>query len=118
MEHAINGQFKDKDVLVIYPQYQIGRYRADFALFAKFYNGPVVHKLVIECDGHDFHEKTKIQAQRDKKRDRDLTAAGYQVFRFTGSEIFRDAPGCAKEIGDYLDQKFWDVENASTGEAA
>ena len=24
-------------------------------------------KMVIECDGHDFHERTKEQARRDRK---------------------------------------------------
>jgi very-short-patch-repair endonuclease len=43
--------------------------------------------FIIECDGHDFHEKTKEQARRDKKRDRDLTTAGNIIMRFTGSEI-------------------------------
>ncbi len=57
---------------------------------------------VIECDGHDFHERTKEQAQRDKKRDRELQAAGYKVFRFTGSEIWRSRGECiTKSIGAY-----------------
>lgn len=44
--------------------------------------------LVVELDGHDFHERTKEQAQRDKERDRNLTRAGYKVMRFTGSEVY------------------------------
>lgn len=45
--------------------------------------------LAVECDGHDFHEKTKEQARRDKSRDRILISHGIHTIRFTGSEIFR-----------------------------
>lgn len=45
--------------------------------------------VAIECDGHEFHERTTGQAQRDKKRDRDLQSIGWHVARFTGSEIVR-----------------------------
>jgi very-short-patch-repair endonuclease len=53
---------------------------------------------VIECDGHDFHERTKEQAKRDRSRDRRLQAAGYRVFRFTGSELYRNTLACACEV--------------------
>lgn len=55
-------------------------------------------KIAIECDGHEFHEKTKEQAQHDKQRDRLLTELGFKVLRFTGSEIYRDADACAAEV--------------------
>ena len=56
------------------------------------------YRLAIELDGHDFHERTKEQAQRDKARDRALTEAGYRVLRFTGSEVWRDAGKCVDEV--------------------
>ncbi len=68
-----------------------GEYRVDFAMLC----GDA--KVAVECDGHDFHERTKEQARRDKKRDRDLTAAGWTVVRFAGSEIWRDPYGCARQ---------------------
>lgn len=55
-------------------------------------------KILIECDGHDFHEKTKEQAQKDKQRDRDFLSAGIVTIRFTGSEIWKNANKCAEEI--------------------
>ncbi len=73
-----------------------GRYRADFVVMAPS------RKVVVECDGHDFHEKTKEQAARDKKRDRDMQLEGWGVLRFTGAEIFRNAPACAMEILRFL----------------
>jgi very-short-patch-repair endonuclease len=66
------------------------RYRLDFAF--------VEVQVAIETDGHDFHERTKEQAQRDKSRDRDLQAAGWRVLRFTGSEVFSNAAQCAEEV--------------------
>ena len=78
------------------------KYRADFVIeFQKDAEAPI-NKVIIECDGHDFHERTKEQAQRDKQRDRDLQAAGYAVLRFTGSEIYRDPIKCAVEVGRYI----------------
>lgn len=54
--------------------------------------------LVVECDGHQFHERTKEQASRDRSRDRSFQLAGHEVFRFTGSELWRDPAGCAKQV--------------------
>lgn len=51
----------------------------------------------VELDGHDFHERTKEQAARDKSRDRLLTAAGWRVLRFTGSEVYANPHECVRE---------------------
>lgn len=82
----------------------IGRYRADFTLYRLGLGCDAL--LVVECDGHDFHEKTKEQAKRDKSRDREMKIMGHDVFRFTGSEIFNDADGCAKQSLAFLEEKF------------
>lgn len=68
------------------PQVEIGSYRVDFLVKYKDL------KIVIECDGHEFHEKTKKQVQKDKRRDRYLTKLGYKVLRYSGSELFSE-PG-------------------------
>jgi hypothetical protein len=59
-----------------------------------------VRNVIVECDGHDFHERTKEQAAKDRSRDRRMQAEGYKVFRFTGAEIWADAVGCAREVFD------------------
>ena len=59
-----------------------------------------VFSIVVELDGHDFHEKTKEQAQKDKDRDRSLTRAGYKIMRFTGSEISISAKSQLDQAGD------------------
>ena len=57
---------------------------------------------VIECDGHDYHEKTKEQAINDRKRDRAFQAEGIPIFRFTGTEIYNDPYSCARELKNFL----------------
>ena len=80
---------------ILYSQYTIRinarAARVDFAIAGS-------RNLIIEADGHDFHERTKEQSAADKKRDRDLTALGWTPIRFTGSEIHRDALECASEV--------------------
>lgn len=58
--------------------------------------------VVVECDGHDYHERTKEQAQRDRERDRLLQYHGYPIFRFTGSEIYKDPMGCTRQVIEFL----------------
>jgi hypothetical protein len=78
------------------------RYRIDIAIrFAPLDGRPGVY-VAIECDGHDFHERTKEQASRDKARDRAFQAHGWIVARFTGSDIWRDAHSCAAEAVDFI----------------
>lgn len=54
--------------------------------------------FAIECDGHEWHEKTKEQVARDKLRDRRLILDRIIPIRFSGSEIHRDADACARYI--------------------
>jgi very-short-patch-repair endonuclease len=80
--------------LTILPQHQFGPYRVDFLMLNV---NAASGELVVELDGHDFHERTKEQAERDKKRDRWFTSQGIRVVRFTGSEVWRDPKACAAE---------------------
>lgn len=86
-------------------QAKIGGYRVDFLAHSLDHrrsgNERSWRRLVIECDGHQFHERTKEQAARDRSRDRWLTANGYDVFRFTGSELWRDPMACAEQVLDW-----------------
>lgn len=80
-----------------------GKYRVDLAVTNEDsdpkdadYPGPI--HIAIECDGHNFHERTKEQATRDKRRDRELTTEGWRVLRFTGSEIWNDPKSCSEQV--------------------
>lgn len=88
------------------PQVEIGRYRADFVyVYPDDDKGPR-YKVAVELDGHDFHEKTKEQAGRDKRKDRALLAAGYYVMRFTGSEVWADPWKCVDEVEEFAFEKW------------
>jgi very-short-patch-repair endonuclease len=54
--------------------------------------------IVIEADGSQH--TLRIQKAKDAERDAALTAAGYRVFRFTGSEINADAAQCVQRVID------------------
>jgi very-short-patch-repair endonuclease len=82
---------------MLLPQALLLDYRVDFLIVARGYRCSL-DATVVECDGHEFHERTKAQAARDRRRDRRLTAAGYRVMRFTGAKIHWAAEGCADEV--------------------
>lgn len=88
------------DNRTIETQVPIGSYKADFVV-SWFCSGQKI-SVVVECDGHDYHERTKRQAAHDKKRDRYMLAQGWHVMRFTGSEIYRDAASCVMEVDEQL----------------
>lgn len=92
--------------IYLLPQYEIAvdgrKYFADFVFLTdeelyEFTRFEHKYRLVIECDGHDFHEKTKQQVAKRNKRDMDLKIAGYDVIHFSGSQIFDDPISCAKD---------------------
>jgi len=43
----------------------------------------LIGKLIIECDGHYFHQDKKAET----KRDRELIALGYNILHFSGKKI-------------------------------
>ena len=57
-----------------------------------------IASYAIYCDGHNFHERTKEQAARDRSIDRKLQQMGWHVFRFTGSEIYNSLNKCIATI--------------------
>lgn len=98
---------RDFDVFEIQRQARInygseGRYyKADFLIsLADQRYGEFLY--IIECDGHEFHEKTKAQVRADKKRERDFLEQGYVFMRFTGSEIHENPYGCARSSLDTI----------------
>ncbi len=103
--------------LLIAPQAELGSYRVDFLLTMtiiapKFElidgeskatgDNKVIKQMILECDGHDYHERTKEQAKNDRTRDRTLQQLGYLVFRYTGSEIWEDVFKCAQDAVNTL----------------
>jgi very-short-patch-repair endonuclease len=71
------------------PQYQVGRYRIDFA--------HIESKTAVELDGHASHSSPDAIAH-DRKRQRELEAQGWHVIRFGGKEIVQDVKRCVSEV--------------------
>lgn len=115
LRDAFSGTFclkmEDTWIAIIRPQVEVGPFRVDFAVVATaigwrcpdLESFPIL-KVAIECDGHDFHERTKEQAARDRARDRFLQGEGLDVLRFTGSEIWKSPEGCRAEIIGHIDR--------------
>lgn len=96
------SEFSDTTQIYIADQVQIGKRRVDFVLFA--HDGQRWRRLIIECDGHDFHEKTKDQVAADQSFNNFLTLSGEQFLRFTGSQIFNSPMSCANDILRWADK--------------
>lgn len=79
------------------PQLQVGKYRVDFA-FCYFNHRNERLNVIVELDGHDFHDKDKRQRAYEKSRDRFLTRRGFKLFHFTGSEVAKDPYKVALEV--------------------
>lgn len=82
--------------LLVARQVAWGPFVVDFVMMGRQTSGHDL-AIVIECDGHDYHERTKEQAQRDRSRDRYFTKQAVPVLRFTGSELWRSAERCLEE---------------------
>jgi very-short-patch-repair endonuclease len=88
------------DIIWMVRDYRVLSYRLDFAL--AFY-GQADLMLALECDGHDFHDRTKQQAAYDRCRDRELFRNGIYTLRFTGSEIHHSVDRCVADVAGALE---------------
>jgi hypothetical protein len=81
----------------IFPQHEWRHdeknYRFDFVVSQQSVGG-----LIVECDGHDFHERTKEQAAYDRHKDRIAQIGFGMILRFTGSEIYQHLSCCSEQI--------------------
>ena len=84
------------------------KYRADFTIFYDEICNPLLKEdflLDIECDGYEFHQKTKKQVKNDNQREYDLKMEGYEILRFSGTQIFENPERCAADILNYIIEK-------------
>lgn len=119
MLHEIG--FPDTEYLYLDSQKQIisngNTYYADFCVDAEpdeWFDLNEYH-LIIECDGHDFHEKTKKQVEKRNQRDFDLKMAGYDIIHFSGSEIFNDPYGCALKVVKLIKANVGEIKRNDNG---
>ena len=84
------------------------KYIVDFLIdYDDFCNSdlPTDYSLIIECDGYEFHQKTKKQVEYDYKREYDLKKLGYDILRFSGREIYNNPKECIERLFEYLKEK-------------
>lgn len=96
--------------LHVSPQYQVGKYRADFRVTYEYHSsgglpltaiGPrpyAINAVLVECDSQQFHERSERERRYEKQRDRYFASQGFKVFHFTGSEIVSNPWRVAAEI--------------------
>jgi hypothetical protein len=79
-------------------------FRLSFIPYNKDYSIDSDNKidLLIECDGHEFHDGTPEVAEKTKQRDRTLVKLGYKIIHFSGREIRRNPVECVKECYSQL----------------
>ena len=82
--------------LPFYPQYPIGKYFVDFA--------DPVKKIVIECDGREWHQNI----EKDLKRQGEIERMGWVVIRILGRETYKDF----SELYNYTDNEVVEEERA------
>jgi hypothetical protein len=88
----------DGGSFVLVPQWSVNQVGlVDLAVFIPGL-GPWRPVVVVECDGHAFHERTPEQASKDRKRVRMLQRLGTLVLPFTGTDIVRGNEESAREI--------------------
>lgn len=80
-------------------QVWVGSYRVDMIVSSRLNS----RKLIVECDGQDFHHDLIDDFRDDELRE----LSGYPVVHITGSTIIRNAEACAIQIVDH-----WFPENA------
>lgn len=76
------------------PQWESLGYFLDFAFPDQ--------RIGVEADGAAYHTG-EANERRDRERDTRLERAGWTIVRFTGSQIHRDALGCAHVVRSYLE---------------
>jgi len=86
--------FWERQGCYVRAQYKLGHFRYDFAIFDP--SGRLL--ALVECDGKAFHSSRR-QRKRDRKKNQIARELGRPLFRFTGSQINEDAPGCVQSMG-------------------
>jgi hypothetical protein len=66
--------------------------------------------VIVECDGFNYHSD-KARFKADRQRDRALKALGYDVLRFSGSEIYNDPINAPYELATYLWRRSGDLKS-------
>jgi very-short-patch-repair endonuclease len=97
------GSFAVVSGFRIHPQIEV-----DFAVFHPDLS-PTQPLAVVECDGHEFHERTREQASRDRWRDRMIQYQGVPVLRFTGTDVVHGSAEFAQEVVEFIGKRYFEA---------
>lgn len=90
-----------KTDLIIVPNLPINckkkKYRADFMLSFTPKGKKKRKFLLVECDSFMYHSSQK-HLTKDKQRERDLRAEGWEIVRFSGGELYKNPSKVAYEM--------------------
>lgn len=86
IEQALWHDIRAVDI-VMYPQLPVGRFFVDF--------GNPAARVAIECDGEKWHQ----DKEKDARRDADLAAMGWSVYRIAGRDCLTDTEELRDEHG-------------------
>lgn len=86
--------------LELVPQYPLLRFRYDFGIVS---DGRLI--AAVECDGKEFHSSDEARAN-DAAKNVAVWRAGAEIFRFSGSSIFRRDAELVLGIKKFLISKF------------
>jgi very-short-patch-repair endonuclease len=101
-----------ENAFVVVPQLTIADVgRVDFAIFVPWLSIDQP-QLIVEGDGHDFHDRTPEQASRDRKRMRALQRLGIPVLPYTGTDIIRNSGEAAWEVAEFVNARYQDKKQA------
>ena len=104
LEWQFQHMFLQNRKYFFFPQFKqagiTGNYIVDFMVLDRTYR-PLI---AIEIDGHDFHEKTKEQVRKDKKRERFISKNVTYFLRFSGSEVFRNPERSVNEVIELIEK--------------
>lgn len=101
--HEILSYYNSGIMFTLEPQVLVGKdkkYRADFLVEFYYKDGIefVLDKpLIVELDGFDHHSNKK-QMNYDYKRENELKSEGYDIIRFTGSQVYNEPLKCVETI--------------------
>lgn len=90
----------DGEICGIFGQVEMLRYRVDFLAVRYSRRQNHFRRCVIECDGHEFHQATQEQRDRDAIRDNQIRDKypGIGVMRLAGTTIKRRPLVCLDAI--------------------
>jgi len=108
-QQALDGKIESGSFVLV-PQWSVNEVGlVDLAVFIPGLDRrrPIV---VVECDGHHFHERTVEQASKDRRRLRILQRLGIPVLPFTGTDVVRGSEEFAQEIAEFIDARVKGME--------